>query len=82
MIIKDKIKRVIEEEKDKDIQCDKCGESIMEDQYTIGGCVFQMDFGYGSNKDGNIYQVCLCDDCVDEFLGSLKQCEMVRQAWE
>lgn len=32
-----------------------------------GGIVDRISAGYGSNKDGNMYIVAICDDCTDKL---------------
>lgn len=70
-----RIKKVISE-KDEiyDIVCNMCGESIVK---SSSGNFFDhlsitKEWGYLSNKDGQVHQFDLCEDCYNDFIYKFK----------
>ena len=66
----EKVKETVSCDKIIDIACNKCNKSIYIDDYDMKGTSFDIDFGYGSNKDGCVFRFELCDDCFDELTKS------------
>jgi len=79
MIIEEEIEKTEKVKVVKEIRCDKCDKCMSPEKWIVEGVVFDMSFGYGSAYDGSEYRGCLCDDCVEKFLGSLKQYEIIHQ---
>jgi len=68
-----KVKKSVEVVKITDILCNKCGKTLCpEDIYWQEGCNIEIEFEYGSNKDGETHKFDLCDNCYDEFTNSFK----------
>jgi len=66
------VERTVKEAMLKEIFCDKCGDSMGSLEYSINGCKFVMDFGYGSQHDNEIYEIELCDNCSNWLFDQLK----------
>lgn len=56
------------------ITCDKCGKTDTdEDGYIVTDInPFSIGFGYGSKRDGEKWEIDLCDDCLDEVFKDIK----------
>ena len=71
MKTKKKIQKTVEVEEIIDVTCNKCNKSICVDGcYSTKGASFDVDFWYGSNKDGCVFRFELCDDCFDKLTKS------------
>ncbi len=68
-------KTVIKEVKEVDyIICNKCGKEIkaVDERIEEGVASLEIEWGYFSNKDGEIHQIDLCESCYDELVEQLK----------
>ena len=57
------------------ITCDSCGKDIWIGKAVpdiIEGVKMDLSFGYGSNRDNESYEICLCDDCFDKMVDVMK----------
>lgn len=73
----EQIKKVVADEKLKEIQCNKCGKQYdaEQDLNGWGADKFQnlsFSFGYGSPYDCSILNFDLCEECLFTFIESFK----------
>lgn len=56
--------------KNDEIFCNQCGKLIKVEEGIVKEGVFSahVDWGYFSNKDGEMHQVDLCEDCYDKWI--------------
>lgn len=54
----------------KDIRCNICGKTIMNDKnvYTEDVLMVTKDWGYFSKKDGKRHRFCICESCYDDMI--------------
>ena len=53
--------------------CDVCGECCTDETYGTESATLSAQWGYSSNKDGDTYNVDLCESCFDATISFLKQ---------
>ena len=53
--------------------CDVCGECCTDEKYGTESATLSAQWGYLSNKDGDTYNVDLCESCFDATISFLKQ---------
>lgn len=60
------------EKKIEVVKCNKCGAEIkkQDDMLLEGVCRIEIEWGYFSNKDGEIHAFNLCEGCYDEWVRS------------
>lgn len=56
------------------VYCNKCGKELKVTNNGVeeGVCSVTTQWGYFSNKDGEIHKFDLCEDCYDEFVKSFQ----------
>ena len=56
--------------------CNKCGKLISIDNGIINQGVFNVTYGWGyfSEKDGQVHEFDLCEECYDRMVGHGKLC--------
>lgn len=76
------LKKKIYKEEILEATCDVCGEDCMKPLYRksdgdrdnhdikkyFEGMTLNADWGYSSKKDGEIWEACICEKCVDKHL--------------
>ncbi|HHQ4619844.1 MULTISPECIES: hypothetical protein [Aeromonas] len=67
------IKEIVPTEQIVDVLCDACGRSTKTDVGTSEYGTLSADFGYGSHRDGERYQVHLCEGCFCVMLGTVME---------
>lgn len=55
------------------IYCDVCGECCTDENYGTESATLSVEWGYGSKKDGESYNVDLCEFCFDATISFLKE---------
>lgn len=52
------------------IICNKCGQEIpvLHGRAAAGVCSIHQVWGYGSDKDGEVHQIDICEACYDEWM--------------
>tara|TARA_R110002124_G_scaffold287132_1_gene470621 strand:+ start:8141 stop:8443 length:303 start_codon:yes stop_codon:yes gene_type:complete len=65
-----------------DIICDVCEESTSGNSYPPQHGVLSANWGYGSEHDGERYEVHLCESCFFSALGSLRRARMTEFLFE
>ena len=51
-----------------DIICDVCGKSCLDKEVlNFERAILHADWGYGSNKDGTIWNCDVCESCADKI---------------
>lgn len=81
------IKKTIYKEKIIEATCDICGADCMKDLYRpmksqgdrdnhdiekeFEGMMLNATWGYKSNKDGETWEACVCENCVDKYLSPI-----------
>lgn len=61
------------------IYCDVCGECCTDENYGTESATLSAQWGYSSKKDGETYQIDLCEDCFDNTVSYLKS---IRKGFE
>lgn len=63
-----------EDERLVEVICNKCGKSLKLHQEIVqeGDLEIQADWGYFSEKDGEIHCFDLCEQCYDEWVATFK----------
>lgn len=61
-------------EKLVEVFCNKCGRALKLQNEIVkeGNLVIEADWGYFSNKDGEIHCIDLCEQCYDEWITTFK----------
>ncbi|PNO61699.1 hypothetical protein [Aeromonas hydrophila] len=67
------VKEIVPTEQVVDILCDACGRSTKTTFGTNQYGTLSADFGYGSHRDGEHYQVHLCEGCFCTMLGNVME---------
>lgn len=63
-----------------DVVCDLCGGSTTKgNEFTPEFATLQADWGYGSNHDGEQYEIHLCEGCFFSTLAILKEQHQANQ---
>lgn len=62
------VKEIVPTEQVADVLCDACGRSTKTTFGTNEFGTLSADFGYGSHRDGERYQVHLCEGCFCTML--------------
>lgn len=59
------------------IFCNMCGKEIKHDikngNITQGIAEISVEWGYFSNKDGEIHKIILCEECYDKWIKNFKK---------
>lgn len=55
----------------KEVICDSCKNSCKK-EFDFEYATLNAHWGYGSKKDGDVYQIDLCEDCFDKISDFLK----------
>lgn len=64
-------KKMVEESEIKDILCNKCGKSC-KGEYDFENLEANSSWGYGSNRDGEVWQFHLCEKCSVKLYNTFK----------
>jgi len=56
-----------------EIYCDICGECCTEEGYGTESATLSAQWGYSSKKDGESYNVDLCESCFDATISFFKK---------
>jgi hypothetical protein len=56
-----------------DVKCDVCGASTLAEHGVINAGTLQATWGFGSNHDGDRYEIDLCEVCFFDTLSHLKR---------
>lgn len=62
-----------------DVFCDICGSSCKDHMDNMENATLSAYWGYSSKKDGDVYEIDICESCFDktiEFLSKLKGSEI------
>lgn len=65
-------KRIVSKRNVSEIEkiiCNQCGEEIpmISGRPAAGVCSIRQVWGYGSDKDGEVHEIDLCEKCYDEW---------------
>ncbi|AXN29633.1 hypothetical protein CP913_13820 [Pseudomonas aeruginosa] len=72
-----KITAMEQTESVSDVLCDVCGESTRIEGYGLQFGTLRASWGYGSNHDGERYEVHLCEGCFFRTISGLRRERMV-----
>lgn len=62
------------EDKNREIYCNACGRKLRIENDMVMEGVFpaELEWGYFSNKDGEIHAFDLCEECYDKWIATFK----------
>jgi len=63
------VKRKVEDK----VYCDLCGQSCTLDQFGSEYATLEAIWGYGSKKDGEKFDIQICENCFNETLNWMKE---------
>lgn len=71
----EKVEQIVEEVVSETITCNKCGNSVTQEQRGFESDYYQninLHFGYGSSFDMETWNFDICEDCLVEFVKTFK----------
>ncbi len=57
----------------KDLFCNACGRQLVTDNDILkeDALFITKEWGYFSNKDGEVHELCICEECYDKMIKKL-----------